>query len=152
MGAAVVRGWARPLPITVAPIRAGGSRAGLRCPREGAVLCLLCPRWSRRAGTSSGTGTGGSARLSLAERDKGIEQGLCLFRQGVRKGSSSHPCPAVLFPKGVPPCHCCTCLGKVRGANITCYSAELGARASRVQVELEDYVSAVMLLREKRSG
>lgn len=76
-------------------------------------------------GDSRVRGREGLLAFFLAELGKGIKQGLCFLRQGVRKGSLSHPCSgkngnsvsqgcaSVPFPF--------TCLG--REASITCYSA-----------------------------
>lgn len=63
----------------------------------------------------------------------------------------------ILSPKGVPSLpFLFTCLGKVRGINITHYLwvlAELKARAGRrYQGEPDDYVCVLIVLWEKRSG
>lgn len=115
-----------------APMRGGGKGgkpgwAPVVPRKELFYVCYACVGGGARvlSWQFTGAGTGGSARLFLAELGKGIKQGLCFLRQGVRKGSLSHPCSgkngnsvsqgcaSVPFPF--------TCLG--REASITCYSA-----------------------------
>lgn len=150
-----------------APLRGGvkGGKPG-RAPvvpeKELLYLSCACVGGGTRVLSRqfTGAGTGGSPCLLLAERGKGINKARSLLlAPGSEEGELVLSClerMSVPFPKGVPRCH--FPLPALEGCGTQTSPVNVRPRRARgegyreYQVELEDSVSRLMLLWEKRSG
>lgn len=150
-----------------APIRGGGKggkpgRVPVVPGKELFVVSCACVGWGARvlSWRFTGAGTGGSPCLLLAEHGKVINKVRSLLlalesEEGEPVLSCIERMP-VPFPKGVPPCHFSLPALKRCGTQTSPVTVRprraQGEGYREYQVELEDYVSGVMLLWEKRSG